>query len=397
MEITEQTLAKISSQESDFLAKLRKENFALYKKLQMPTFKDEEWRYTDLRPLKLEDFSIPAKGHKFRSSPLKNKEVIFMPLAEAAKEHADLIEKYLMAAHKDFIFGGKFAALEAAFWRDGAFLYVPKGAIYEDPISLTSFADEDGKLIANHNLIVLESNSSASFYEDLGSESGKNLFLDGTEVILQEGAMLDYYSMQNYSPASFSLSYKRGLLAKYSTLNWNFALFGGRIGKLKVDTIFNGQNSKSELQGIYFGQKDQHLAVIANSYHNAPQTANKIITKGVLKDKSTSISRGLVQIEKAASKTDSYLADHVIHLGQEARSNSVPSLSIANNDVKAAHSASSGEVDSDQLFYLMSRGLSKNEAEMLIVEGFFEPILAKLKIGQMQAKSRWVVEQRVRG
>jgi len=397
LHFTEQTLAKISAQESDFLVSLRKNNFEIFSKLSMPSFKEEEWRYTDLLSLKLHEFSPIERNHKFRTAALKNKDVIFMPLSKAAKEHPDLIKKYLFTAHKDFIFSDKLAALESSFWNDGVFLYVPRGVSYEGPISLTSLVDESGKLVAHHNLIVLEENASANFYEDLGSAKGKNLFLEGTEVILQEGSRLDYYGLQNYSAESFSFGYKRGILEKDSTLNWNFALFGGKIGKIKVDTVFNGSNSQSELQGIYFGQHEQHLAIITNSYHNVPDTTNKILTKGVLKDKATSVSHGLVRIDKNAPQTDSYLADHVIHLGQEAKSNSIPSLEIINNDVKAAHSASSGEVDEDQLFYLMSRGLSKSESETIIVEGFFEPILKKLKIGQMQAKSRWVVEQRTRG
>ncbi|HIK00293.1 TPA: Fe-S cluster assembly protein SufD [archaeon] len=394
---TEQTLAKVAEKESDFLASLRKNNFSTFEKLPLPNQKEEEWRYTDLTPLKLSEFSLPEKKHGFNFSWQSNKEVIFMPLALAAREHEDLVEKHLFKTHSPFILSDKFAALQSAFWQEGVFVYVPKNVVVEDPVSLTAFVVDDGKLIAYHNLIVLEENSSAKFYEDMGSEKGKNLFIEGSEVVLSKDSKLDYYSFQNYNPESFSFSFKRGNLAKDSTLNWNFALFGGRIGKAKVDTVFNGENSRSELQGIYFGQKEQHLAIITNSYHNVPRTTNRIVTKGVLKDKASSFSRGLARIEKSAPKTDSYLADHVIHLSGEAQSNSIPSLEIINNDVKAAHAASSGEVNEDQLFYLMSRGLNRNEAEMLIVEGFFEPILQKIKIGQMQAKSRWVVEKRVRG
>ncbi len=397
MAFTSQTLSKLSEKESAFLAQHRKKNFGTYEKLQMPTIKEEEWRYTDLTALKLSDFSLTEKQHRFQQAIPKNKDIIFMPLLLAAKEHADLVEKYLFKNYDSFILSDKLAAMQSTFWQEGVFFYVPKNISVEEPVSLTSFVADDGKLIANHNLIVLEQNSSARFYEDLGSDRGKNLFLEGTEVVLQKNAKLDYYSFQNYNADSFSLSYKRGILEQDAVLNWNLALFGGRIGKTKVDTVFNGQNSQSELQGIYFGQQSQHLAIITNSYHNVPHTTNKIVTKGVLKDKASSVSRGLVRIEKTAPKTDSYLADHVIHLSGEAQSNSIPSLEIINNEVKAAHAASSGEVDENHLFYLMSRGLNRNEAEMLIVEGFFEPILQKLKVGQMQAKSRWVVEKRVRG
>ena len=394
---TEKTLEKISEKEGDFLAKLRKENFATYEKLQMPTAKEEEWRYTDLSSLKISDFSLTEKQHRFQQAIPKNKEIIFMPLLVAVKEHEDLVKKYLFKTYNSFILSDKLAALQGTFWQEGIFFYVPKNVTVDEPVSLTSFVTDDGKLIANHNLIVLEPNASARFYEDMGSDDGRNLFVEGTEVVLQEGAKLDYYTFQDYNAASFSLSYKLGDLQKDSALNWNLALFGGKIGKARVDTAFNGQNSQSEFQGIYFGQKEQHLAIITNSYHNTPHTTNKIVTKGVLKDKASSFSRGLARIEKSAPKTDSYIEDHVIHLSGEAKSNSIPSLEIINNDVKAAHAASSGEVDEGQMFYLMSRGLNRNEAEMLIVEGFFEPILKKIKIGQMQAKSRWVVEKRVRG
>src|SRR3989344_5026702 len=139
MNFTEQTLAKISEKEPDFLVKLRKQHLSIYDKLQMPTIRDEEWKYTDLTPLKISDFSLTEKQHRFQQAIPKNKDVIFMPLHVAAKEHEDLVKKYLFKVHSSFVLSDKFAALQSAFWQEGVFIYVPKNVSVDEPLSLTSF------------------------------------------------------------------------------------------------------------------------------------------------------------------------------------------------------------------------------------------------------------------
>ena len=141
------------------------------------------------------------------------------------------------------------------------------------------------------------------------------------------------------------------------------------------------------------GHERQHVDFTINAHHNVPHTYNNVLAKGTVTDKATSVFRGLIKIEKAAQQTDSYLADHTLLLSNDALANSIPSLQIEANDVKASHGATVGQIDEEQLFYLASRGLDRSEAEQLIVSGFFEPLTAKIQDKEFQEKFRQAVTE----
>ena len=164
--------------------------------------------------------------------------------------------------------------------------------------------------------------------------------------------------------------------------------FGGKINRLRVDTLFNGPGGNATNLGVMIGKNRQHLDCTTNAYHNVPNTTNDIVANAIMMDNSSSIYRGLIKIAKEAQGTNSFLSNNVLKLSEKAVANSIPALEIDANEVKASHGATIGQIDEEQLFYLRSRGLSQIDAERLIVEGFFEPIIHKITDEKVQEKFR---------
>jgi len=169
------------------------------------------------------------------------------------------------------------------------------------------------------------------------------------------------------------------VLARDARFSWNIGCFGGKLSRVRQDTIFRGEGSGSETVGVFFGTSGQHIDITTNAHHTVAGTTNRILAKGVMAGNGTSVYRGMIRIEKAAQKTDSYLANNILLLSEKALANSIPGLKIDANDVKASHGATVGQIDEEQVFYLMARGLPRKEAEMLIVKGFFDPAISKIR------------------
>ena len=159
-----------------------------------------------------------------------------------------------------------------------------------------------------------------------------------------------------------------------------------------IDTYFAGKGSNCSNIGVFLGKNDEHTDITTNAHHLEENTTNDIMMNGILKDKSSSVYRGLILIDKIAQKTNSYLSNHILKLGDKTLANSIPSLKIDANDVKASHGATVGQINEEHLFYIMARGLSREQAEFLIIEGFFEPIIQKIPNEEIRDKIRGMVK-----
>ncbi|MBI2130155.1 SufD family Fe-S cluster assembly protein [Candidatus Woesearchaeota archaeon] len=160
---------------------------------------------------------------------------------------------------------------------------------------------------------------------------------------------------------------------------------------MRIDTLFNGEGSQSENLGVFVGRSREHIDITTNVYHNTAHTTNNIMVDGILKDSSSSVYRGLIRIEKAGQQTNSYLSNHILKIGEKSLGNSIPALEIEANDVKASHGATVGQVSEEHLFYLMSRGLTREDAENMIVQGFLEPIISKIPSEELREKIRGLI------
>ena len=347
-----------------------------------PTAKDEEWRYIDYKFLKqLEQINLEGKSEINFKLETNSKAVI----ATNINKNFEIAKNYLgkiISLNKDKLISAHYANIG-----DGLLLFLPKNS------SATLKLNISATNSAIHNIIVLEEGAKLNYFENY--EQGNGFVVDATEIFAAENSQINFQSFQDFPQDVYHLSYKSAALRRYAVCDWNFGCFGGQFSRWKIETKLEGEGAQSENIAVFFGSGKQHIDITTIAQHIVPHTTNNILAKGVMKDSSSSVFRGLIRIEKPAQKTDSYLADHTLILNKNATANSIPSLQIEANDVRATHGATIGQLDKEQMFYLTSRGLSEKEAEKLIVSGFFEPVLQKILNDEVRNRYQQVIGQRL--
>lgn len=338
----------------------------------MPQEREEEWRYTDISKLELEKLKTSNHGCKFDST-------FATPIMDVPD---DLLQKYLLSIN---IKKDKLLLLHEAMLSNGAFVRIPKDTSATVTAQLTQG-------LGNHTIIILEPSSSLDFIEEYVPAGAGELNTSVVEIYAGENSKINFVSFQNLFRNVYDFSYKFASLGRNARINWIFGCFGGKLSRIKTETFFNGEGASSECIGAFLGDNARHIDLTTNVYHNVPNTSNNIVARGVMRDKSSAVHHGLIRIEKPAFKTASFLESHSLLLDEGASSNPIPSLVIENNDVRATHGASVGQIDEDKMFYLTSRGISREDAERLIVEGFFDPVLRKIPLEDMQDRFRKVIE-----
>ena len=407
--------------EPDWALAARLRAWEIYEATPMPSLREEEWRRTSIRMLKLdqqEPFSaitppatslaeVPEAARAGLSeegragllvqhnsttvyhtldAALAAKGVIFTGLDEAVREHPDLLQRYLLTeavpAEHD-----KFSALHAAFWSGGSFLYVPRNVVIETPIQARVYADAGAAAIFAHTLIVLETGAEAAFIDEFISPTaeGTQGFSDGgVELFTGAGAHLRYFSVQDWGRHVYHFNTQRLIADRDSTTNSLTILLGGKLTKSNVESSLRGEGAFSEMLGIYFGDGTQHFDQHTLQDHVMPNTTSDLLFKGVLRDRARQVFAGLIRVEPHAQKTNAYQANRNLLLSDKARVDTMPKLEIGANDVRCTHGATIGQVEPEYLFYLMSRGLSREEAERTIVEGFLDEIVQRIPLEEVR-------------
>ena len=358
--------------EPAWLAERRHSALEKFLSMPMPQEREEEWRYTDISKLDLKKLEIRKPDCVF-DSPFA------IPLNEISD---DLLKKYFLSMN---IKKDKLLLLHEAMFSNGAFVRIPKDTSADVTIRSTQG-------LGNHTIVVLEKNSTLNFIDEFVPADKGDLNTSVVEIYAGEDSTINFFSFQNLLKNVYDFSYKFALAERNARINWIFGCFGGRLSRIKMETIFNGEGSSSDCIGTFLGDESRHIDLTTNVYHNVPNTSNNILARGVMKDNSTAVHHGLIRIEKPAFKTASFLESHSLLLSEGAGSNPIPSLIIENNDVRATHAASVGQIDEDKMFYLTSRGISKEDAERLIVEGFFDPVLRKIPDKGMQERFKKIID-----
>lgn len=354
------------------------EAMALYEQLPMPREKQEEWRHTRIDKFDIARFlplSAPDIALSGLSGEMRGKGVVFCDMGTALKQHADLVGRhYLKNVKLD-----KLNALNAATWKNGIFLYVPRNVKMETPLSaMVSYA----KSASFHNIIIVDEGAELSYLEEhRAATQDEAMAICVTEIFAGKGGKLHYHHLANAGDKANAFTTVIGEAGEHAAISWNWGCFGGALNRLRIDTLFTGKGSSSTSNGIFIGNGKSHIDATTNAYHLTANTTNDISVNGIMKGSSTAIYRGLIKIEREAQQTSSFLSNHILKLSENATANSIPALEIDANDVKASHGATIGEIDAEQLFYLMSRGLSEQESEHLIVDGFLGPIILKMHPG----------------
>ena len=320
--------------------------------------------------------------------------LILTNINDAIKKHPQLLKEYLtknlLSADED-----KFVALNNCMFNSGIFLYIPKHLRITKPIRIFNLFNEPINVVSK-NLIILEEDSNINFIEEFYStnikQNNKSLFSNLTEIYLHQGATLNFTSIQSLSNNFINLVNRRSVGKQNSKINWSIGHLGSSFTRSRVDSVLKGYNATTEDIELVFGENKQNFDIVSDLSHQSSDTKGTALTKGVFRDDSSSIFKGMIKIDEGAKNSESYLAEHSLLLGKGARANAVPGLEIKTNDVKATHSASVALIDEAEIFYLMSRGLSKDEAHKMTIYAFMEPIIRLIPSSSVRSKIWYLLE-----
>ncbi|MEK4146688.1 Fe-S cluster assembly protein SufD [Robertmurraya sp. FSL W8-0741] len=331
------------------------------------------------------------------SKELQEKGVIFVDIFTAAREHGDLLQQYFMNDGVK-VDEHKLTALHAAFLNGGAFLYVPKNVELTSPIQSVFIHDEKEANMFNHVLVVAEDNSSITYVENYIStvDSAEGIFNIVTEVIAGTNAKVQYGAVDTLAKGTTTYVNRRGVAGRDARIEWALGLMndGNTISENVTNLI--GDGSFGDTKTVVVGRGEQVQNFTTKVVHFGKHSEGYILKHGVMKDKASSIFNGIGKIEHGATKSNAEQESRVLMLSEGARGDANPILLIDEDDVTAGHAASVGRVDPLQLYYLMSRGISKMEAERLIIHGFLAPVVNELPIEGVKNQLRAVIERKVK-
>ena len=408
----------------DWLRERRRAAWALFEQLPMPTTRDEHWRFTNLRRLKLDDV-LPFTGCEEQEAALERAGralvssdavatrivsvnnaiwsgtvtrgelpagVVVEPLHEAVNgEHAELVRKHLGSAvpATDSV-DDKFVALNDATFSGGVFVYVPRGVKVEHPIEYLVAHAVDGGTLTPRVLVVLEEQAEATFVEEYAStKPGLTGFSNGViELVVGQAATLHYVTSQDYSTEVTHFATHRVLAARDSQVEWTAVGLGGKLGKVRMEARLMGPGSSVKLNGAYFLDGTQQLDYDTQQFHEAPNAFSDLSFRGALAGRAHMVWRGMIDVAEGAQGTDSYQENRNLLLDRSAHADSIPGLQIEANEVRCTHGSTTSKVDREQLFYLQARGISKDEATKMIVRGFYVPVLDRITVEPIRVAIR---------
>jgi Fe-S cluster assembly protein SufD len=321
--------------------------------------------------------------------------VIVCSMERALREHSALLENRLGSMiDPDY---DRWAAIAAALRSGGAFVHVPDGVEAKVPVRLMQWIDSGGLFAAPHTVISLGKRSRLTVIEEQLSETGEKISFHAgsTEVFIGDDAKLVYATLQDWSRNVYHYSNQRASVGRNAELQWIQTVLGGRM--VKTNSYFNlaGPGAQAFVHGFLFGDTRQHFHLHTLQRHLVEHTTSDLMIKGCLKDRARSVYQGLIQVAENAQRTDAYQANRNLLLSPQARADSIPGLEILANDVRCTHGATIGNVDEEQMFYLMARGLHRREAQRLIVEGFFTPVLDRIPLESVREQLREAIQHKI--
>lgn len=400
-----------------FTGDLRTRAFEEFEALPTPSQETEEWRYTDLSEFAL-DFAPYTSGGRAQNldgvpseilrdageigeraglqiqhdsdvmlthldPALAARGVIFTDLDRAAAEHTDLVERYLhdLVPTKRT----RFTALHAAFRTGGTFLFVPRDTKVDLPLQTLTYVDVDGAAVFPHTLIVVEAGAEVTFIERYASPDLTRAFSDAiTEIHVGDGAHVRYAAIQDWGAGMIHLAIQRARTGRDADLRTLSLGFGADLARTETEVELAEPGGFSEQLGVFFADGEQHFDHRSTQEHVAPSCRSDLLYKGALRDSSRAVYSGWVYVRPGAQRTDAMQTSRNIVLSEHAKADAIPNLEIEANDVKCGHAASVGPVEEETLFYLESRGIPRDEAERLIVTGFFQEVLDRVQIDEVR-------------
>ncbi|HEX2187745.1 MAG TPA: Fe-S cluster assembly protein SufD [Longimicrobiaceae bacterium] len=417
--------------EPEWLQQARLEAHAAFAAAPMPSVRSEDWRYTDIGSvLKLETLGLgeevrPAASQgelpaglravldeagsrsarlvqsdasvTLRELPeeLAAQGVVFTSLEAAVREHPELVRRYLGTAVTPD--DGKFAAMNAAFWTGGVFLYVPRNVRVEAPFRAYRWISEGGSSVFPRVLVVAEEGAELSVVDEAASPDfdRQTLALGTVEVFAEEGARVNYVAVQRWGRGVVNLSTERVMAGRDARVTSLGVALGAELSRSDVRCRLLRPGSHVDLLGVYIADGAQHFDHETLQDHVSPHASSNLLFKGALRDRGRSVFRGLIRVHPGAQRTDAYQTNRNLLLSGEARADSLPNLEIQADDVRCSHAATVGQLDEEEVFYLLSRGIPKTEAIRLVVFGFFGEVLEQLPLDEVRAELVRAVEAKL--
>jgi Fe-S cluster assembly protein SufD len=368
--------------------RLRRAAIASFGEIGFPSERHEDWKFTNLAPYLRTSFLLSPTGgarSTIESGSLPAG-VLVMKLDEALEKHPELVERHL-GQHADFK-SHPFVALNTAFWRDGAFVYVPPDVVVEEPIRLTHQTAPDNEdvqyLHYRRVLLVLGRCSQATVVEEFDGSGGAYAINTVSEVVLEDGAHLDHYKVQEESPVAFHLACTKVTLSRDSNLSTQYIGLGGRLVRNEVRILFTGENAEATVNGLYRATGTQHADNHTVIDHAKPHCASHELYKGILDGKARGVFNGKIYVRQDAQKTDAKQTNQTLLLSANATINTKPQLEIFADDVKCTHGATVGQLDDEQLFYLRTRGIALTEARNMLTVAFANDVIGRIKIASLR-------------
>jgi Fe-S cluster assembly protein SufD len=395
--LTREQVQEISAtlDEPEWLTERRLEALDALEDLDMPDVIRTPGRdWTNLHALDFEALVDPLNAAEEKDR-VSDEGVEVLEWSEALAAHEDLVKEHFTSvvdAEENYL-----TALSTALFSAGTVIYVPEGVDAEDVKIRTRM---NSRSLFNYTLVITEQNSSVTILER--QSTGETDVADAryysgiVEVAAGENSYVQYGSLQNLDEETYHFSLKRGHADTYATVDWIEGNIGSRLTKSSVETYLQGDGSETKTVGAFFGHEDQHFDVAARVWHEGEHTTADLVTRGVLDDDARSVYEGVQDVGTDAWDTSSYQRENTLMLSDESEADASPKLIINNHDTEASHSATVGQVDAQDMFYMTSRGVDPQTAKNMLVEGFFVPVLEEVDVDELRDDLEELVAQRLR-
>ncbi|WP_432421721.1 Fe-S cluster assembly protein SufD [Paenibacillus peoriae] len=329
------------------------------------------------------------------SESLAAQGVILTDLHTAAKEHEELVQRYLFQAVKPE--EHRLSAAHSALWSGGVFLYVPDGVEVEAPIQAIFLNDTSGVCFAPHVLIVAGSNSKITYVDNCVSSSDdvKVLHNGVTEVFAGAGSKVQVASVHQLAATTTDFTQRRAVVLVDGGVEWIIGEMNNGYTASDTKTLLQGNGAVSDNKVIAIGTSNQKSSYTTQAQHFGRSSVSQMITRAVMLEEATAIINGITKIEKGATHCDGQQTERVLMLSPKARGDANPILLIDEDDVTAGHAASVGQVNAEQIYYLMSRGISRSEAEHLVIFGFLAPVISEIPLEGVRSRLKDLVESKL--
>jgi Fe-S cluster assembly protein SufD len=399
-----------------FTTAIRERAFERFQVMPLPSQETEEWRYTDLSNFEL-DFAPHVPGHgdgapeqqaaglaaamlQHNSSvvmtnsgqDLDAKGVIFCDLDVATQKYPELVEPHLhRLVPTDRT---TFTALHGAFRTGGTFLYVPPDVAIDMPLQTLTYLDADGAAVFPHTLLIADRGAEVTFIDRFASpDLGRALSDAIAEIVVGDGAHVRYASIQEWGTGVTHLSVQRATVGRDADFRSLAIGFGASLARAEAETVLAEPGGFSEMLGVFFADGEQHFDHRSVQDHVAPNCTSDLLYKGALRDASRAVYSGWVHVRPGAQKTNAMQTSRNIVLSEHAKADAIPNLEIEANDVRCGHAASVGPVEEETLFYLQSRGIPRDEAERLVVTGFFQEVLDRVMLEEVRRGAEQAIQE----